>query len=199
MSMPEDIKSALRQAIAASLAVVRAESENYRETCLVWIKRGTGQWSGKYCDRAHLDKIFSVRRKQFEEAAEEFVHLFMAKYPDYRGPIGLHNPPQDRIRLQVTRIPESAIRWLWYVDGYWCAESGLNVDDAVIEAIVADFAESVERSSVRLRFQGQLLNFRMNVDVLDLPDNLSVRRLNEVEVSALDGGSLIALGFMRPP
>lgn len=196
MSSSEDIKSALRDAIAASWAIVGAELENYRETCLVWTKEATGRWSGKHYETPHLHRIIKARRKELDEAADEFTRLFIARYPNYTGPIGLHNLTQDRIRLYITGIPESAVRWIWYTKGLWCAVQGSDMD-IPIEPLVADFVESVEQPFVRLRFQGQLLNFRMDTDTLAFPDNLTVRRLNEREVSALDGGSLATLGFMR--
>lgn len=197
MSSPEDIKSVLRDAIAASWAVVGAELDNYRKTCLTWTKKPTGGWSGIHHDTPDIHRIINAKRKELDVAADEFVRLFMARYPNYPGPIGLHALTQDRIRLYVSRIPESAIQWIWYTEGLWCAVQGAD-RDIPIEPLVDEFMESVERPFVRLRFQGQLLNFGMETDTLAFPDNLTVRRLNEREVSALDGGSLATLGFMRP-
>ena len=41
---------------------------------------------------------------------------------------------------------------------------------------------------VRLRFQAELLNFRMPESSIELPQNLVIRRLTEAEVSTLNGG-----------
>lgn len=189
--MDDEIKSALKKAILTSLPIARGQLENYTQPYLVWSKRANGGWDGKFQDRPDLQKVFNATRDHLDEAAAGFASLFMAKHPEYSGPVGLAGLRHDRILTFVTRIPESALQWLWYTHG------SLDVDDAVVDAIVNEFVEFIERPTVRLRFQAQLLNYRMDADRLILPKNLVIRRLSEEEVSVLDGGPLTTLGFMR--
>jgi hypothetical protein len=189
--MDDELKSALKSAILMSSQIVREQLENYTQPYLIWRKHTNGGWYGKYQDRPDLHKTFNVTRGQLNEAASAFAGLFMAKYPEYSGPVGVTDLRHDRVLIYVTRIPESALRWFWYTQG------SLDVDDATIDAVVTDFVESIERPTIQLRFQGQLLNYHMDADRLVLPNDLVIRRLSEDEVSALDGGPLVRLGFMR--
>ncbi|HEY4759969.1 MAG TPA: hypothetical protein VIH42_05255 [Thermoguttaceae bacterium] len=190
--MDDELKSALKKAILASLSIVRGQLQNFSEVYLFWRKRSAGHWHGECQHRPALQKVFNATRNQLDEIAADCTGLFMAKHPEYSGPVGLAGLNQHRILTFVTWIPESAIRWLWYTHG------SLDVDDALLDVIINELEESVELPTVRLRFQAQLLNYRMAADRLILPDDLVIRRLSEQEVSVLDGGPLITLGFMRP-
>lgn len=84
------------------------------------------------------------------------------------------------------------------IGSLWDRHGTFDCDESWVDAIVEEFAEFVDRPAARFRFQAQLLNYRMTAARLDLPDNLTVRRLSEQEVSAFHGGPLEMLGFMSP-
>ena len=190
--MDDELKSVLKHAILTSLPVLRSQLEKFPEPYLVWSKRGNSGWTGKHQVRPNLQQVFNATRDQLHAAAAGFAGLFLAKHPEYGGLVGLAGLEHHRILNSDTQIPESALRWLWWKDGTF------DSDDASVGAVVNEFAQFVESPTVRLRFQAQLLNFRMDADRLTLPDDVIIRRLSEEEVSVLDGGPLITLGFMRP-
>ena len=187
--MNDDVKSALKTAILESSVIVREQLENYTELYLTWRKKPEGGWHGAYHQHPDFHKICNVTRDRLKEAADGFAGLFMTKHPEYKGPLGLKDLDFDRIRARVVGIPESALAWVWHTRGRLLAEG------SEIDAIVSEFAESIERPTILVRFQSQILNFGMATDRLTLPGGLIIRRLSEDEVTALDDGSVVILSF----
>jgi hypothetical protein len=188
--MNDDVKSALKAAISESSAIVREQLGNYPQLYLTWRKKPEGRWHGTYHQHPDLHKICNVTRDRLKDAADGFASLFMTKHPEYEGPLGLKDLSHDRIRTYVVGIPESALGWVWYAQGRLLA------DDSEIDTIVSEFAESIERPTIPVRFQTQILNFGMAADRLIFPDGLIIRRLSEDEVTAIDGGSVVILSAM---
>jgi hypothetical protein len=190
--MHEHVKLALKNAILASLPIVRDEIGNHPEAFQVWRKAGKNEWQFVFEDRANFRKVLNAVRNRLTEVATEFANLFRKEYPEYCEMVGLAGFGQQRICSTDSQIVESALGLLWY------RHSTLRFDDDSVGGIVDEFEKFVDQPNVRLNFQAQLLNFRMDSERLDLPENLVVRRLNDEEISAIYGGPAATLGFITP-
>jgi len=80
----------------------------------------------------------------------------------------------------------------------WDHHQSFDVGDADVLSIANEFEAFLDSTSIRYRFWSQLLNFRMEVDKLQLTEELTIRRLTEDEISSIYGGPLDTLTF-RPP
>jgi hypothetical protein len=80
----------------------------------------------------------------------------------------------------------------------WARHKTFELTDDQLDAIVQEFADFVDSKVIRLRYQTQLINFKMPADSVAMPDGLMIRRLTDEEVSAFHGGPIGTLGFLRP-
>jgi hypothetical protein len=76
----------------------------------------------------------------------------------------------------------------------WCRHGTFACRPDDVAGIVSEFEQFVDQERVRLRFFAQLLNFRCDSDSIELPDDLRIRRLADAEVTAIHGGSILAMG-----
>ena len=162
--MHDEPKSALKQAILRSLAVLRELVGRFSEPCLAWGKRSDGQWQGEYQQRPNMVQVYAAADKQLDQAAAEFASLFCVQYPEYDGMVGLAGFGSHRIGHNNTHILRHAIGLTWHRHGTF------DCDEASVDAIVEEFADFVDRPTVPLRLLGEHL--RRNNPVYTLLTNL---------------------------
>ena len=192
--MHQEPKSALKRAVLTFLPLLH-ELEltgRFSKPYLVLSRRGEGRWHGEYQQRPNLAQVYAAADRQLHEASAEFASSFFTKHPEYNAVAGFAEFGRSRFSNDKSRILRSAVRLLWQ------RHQTFDCDETAVDAIVEEFEEFVDRPTIRLRFQAQLLNYRMTASSLSLPENLTIRKLSEQEVSTLHGGSMQALGFLRP-
>jgi hypothetical protein len=138
-----------------------------------------------------MSKLFREADKQIKEASAGFCESFPVHHPEYAGMVGFRGIEGNWAKNH-SHIVQSALQYLWW------RHKTFELTDSHVDAIVQEFADFVDSQTVRLRFQAQLLNFKMPADSLTFPDGLTIRRLSEEEVSQFHGGPINTLGFIRP-
>lgn len=188
--MHDEPMALFKQAITNSLTHLQPLVGQFFEPYQVWRKVGD-IWNGEFEQRPDIGKAFSKADKQIEEASAAFCDAFQARHPEYAGMVGFRGMQHNWVKNQ-SHIVGSALRWLW-----WQYKT-FELTDSQLDAIVQEFADFVDSPTILLRFQTQLLNFKMPADSLALPSGLEIRRLSEEEVSQFHGGPIGMLGFVRP-
>lgn len=190
--MNDEVKIALKNAITMSLPILQPLTVQYTEPHLVWSRDGEQRWHGEYKDQPSFLSIFSASSKPLEEIGSEFLQLFRSHYPRFGGLLGLASLGLTNIVNDPSYILGNALIELW--DRYGTFECG---DDAV-EAIVQEFAEFVDSPTLRIRFEAQLLNYKMKRQKIEFAGNMTIRQLTEKEVSEIYGGSIRLLIRLIP-
>jgi hypothetical protein len=181
----------LKQAILISIRHVRPHVGKFSTQHLVWRKLDGSQWRGEFQTRPNMVKVLDATDEQIEQASAEFCDSFASHHPDYAGMVGFRGTSHNWAKNH-SHIVRSALTSLWR------QHKTFELTDEQVDAIVQEFADFVDNPTVRLRFQAQLLNFKMPADSVAFPSGLSLRRLSEDEVSRFHGGSIETLGFVRP-
>src|SRR5579859_1406213 len=183
--MNEEIKSALKRGILNCLPILHQLTANNQEPYLVWSKQKEGSWSGEYQQRTNVGSVLMAAEQQLDAAASDFTEAFFAAYPDYgRGKlVGCAGMGSMQLAHEKSYILKQAIVCLWQ------RHETFDCSEARVDAIVSEFAEFVDSPTIRVRFWSQLLNFQMSRAGLPLGGNLTIRRLDERQISALHGGT----------
>jgi len=189
--MHDEPRALLRQAILASLPHLQPLVGQSLTQYLVWRKLDDSRWHGEFQPRADMVKVFREARKQIKEASAAFCDSFPVRHPEYAGMVGFRGSQQNWANNH-SHIVRSA---LWSL---WRQHKTFDLSHAQVDAIVQEFADFVDNPTVRLRFQAQLVNFKMPAESLAFPGGLLIRRLSEEEVSTFHGGPIATLGFVRP-
>lgn len=122
-----------------------------------------------------------------------FYAAFLSDHPEYRDSlVGCSGLGAQQLFADKTFV----LRYL--LGELWRQHETFVCDEAAVAQIVDGFSDFIDAPTIRVRFQAELLNFRMAKDALSFPHGLVIRRLSENEVSHLNGGPLHAIGLFRP-
>ena len=176
--MDENIKSALREAILKSLPFLNDLVNHCQMQSLIWTKQGNSSWRSEYQLKPDLFRVFMAAENQLTFNGTEFTNRFFEKYPKYNETVyfgfGTHSLSSDQNRLF-----KSVISRIWACNGTF------SCDDFAVNQIIEEVEQFFEQSTIKVRFQSRLLNFQMTRDTLEITDSLTIRRLNEHEISEL--------------
>ncbi len=178
--MHQETKLALKEAILRSLPILQELSGQYQELYLVWNKGSDGGWRTTYQHRTCVGRALIAAEPQLNEVIEAFAGLFTLKHPEYRY---LTDP---KVVRDESHILKKALGHLWDKrETFACTESD-------VDALVDEYEEFVDRPTIRIRFQTQLLGYEMGAPSVQLAENLVIRKMNEREISEFQGGSLMS-------
>jgi hypothetical protein len=189
-TMHDEIKNLFRQAIVASAPHLQLLVGQFVEQHEVWQKVDDSRWRSTFEYRPNISKMFREAKTQIEKASATFCESFPIYHPEYAGMVGF-SETQVNWAKSHSHIVQSALRYLWW------RHKTFSFADAQVDAVVQEFADFVDSDHVHLRYQSQLLNFKMPADSLAFPNDLTIRRLSEEEVSCFHGGPVSTLGFFR--
>jgi hypothetical protein len=175
--MDENIQYALKQAILQSLPTLQSLVGCYTEPFQVWMKQDDRSWNGEYQLKPDLSRVFIAAENQLNENGANFTKLFFEKHPGYEGMVCFGG-------FGGRNFSDRASIFEAVMNRLWVRYETFNCDDAAVNEIVEEVSQFVKKQTVRYRFQAQLLNFTMIESTLSFPENLTIRRLNEQEVSA---------------
>ncbi len=191
--MHEEPKALLGQALHDSLLHLQPLVTQAVTQYLVWQKLDGSRWNGEFQPRPDEIYIFREADNQIIEASIAFRDSFSIHHPEYHGDIRFLSWQSNWSKFPP-RILHHALEYLWW------QHKSFHLNDAQVDAVVEEFSEFVDRRTVRLRFQAQLINFSMPTDSLALPGCIAIRRLSEKEISEIYGGRIDMLGlFHRRP
>jgi hypothetical protein len=182
----------LKNAILKCLPVLQPLIKRYTAPHQVWGKRGEGLWHAEVVLRPDLSQVFMAADKQLNEAAQPFAESFLAHHPEYNGIVSFRRYVFVNFGRNITIIFRHAISHLWR------QHESFELDASAVEWFVNEFEAFVDNPTVRFLFRCNLLNFNTSADSIDLPEGLRIRRMTPSEVTALYGGSMEALGSLRP-
>jgi hypothetical protein len=183
----EEVKLALKQAMLKSLPIFHQLSVQFQQPYPVWSKREDGGWQGTYQPRTDVFHVFLAAEKQLDKAASGFAGTFFSGYPEYgEGKlVGCAGLCWMQLAHDKSHILRKAIGCLWDRHGTF------DCNESCIDAVVDEFAEFIDSSKIRIRFQTLLLNFGMSGSGFRLSENLVVRRLSEAEISDIQSGPVM--------
>ncbi len=139
-------------------------------------------------------KIFIAADAEIRSESTGFESLFFTEYPEYSEGrlVGYDGTTYLQLAHDRALILRCALGCLWdRCQTFAC-------DEAAVERIVSEFAEFVDSPNIRVRFQAQLLNYRMHADTVNIGDMLTIRRLNDREITEFHGGSQ-TVGLSKRP
>jgi hypothetical protein len=188
--MHELVRDALRVAIKEAGALLEPLAGQFKEPHLIWTKQDTQQWRGSFQERPALTTVFIMADPELNKTGMKFADVLRRSHPEYDGLVGI-----DDSRVNVSQNPSLILNhaMLRLRDNHGTFQPG----DQAIEALVLEFSEFIDQSTIQLRFTAPLLNYQMDDERVALPDDLAIRRLTEAEVSDLRGGPFWLLGSPR--
>jgi hypothetical protein len=186
--MNENTQFALKKAILQSLPILQSLLGSYCEQSQVWTKYDEGSWRSEYKLKPYLFKVFNAAENQLNENGASFTKLFFENYPEYEGMVCFGGFGGRNFSDRVS-IFKAVIKRLWI------RYETFNCNDSAVDEIVEEVIQFVKQPMIRYRFQAQLLNFTMIESTLSFPGNLTIRRLNEQEVSAFINDSITPVSF----
>lgn len=187
--MDEKTQLALKQAILQSLPTLQSLLGCYTEPFQVWMKQDDGSWRSEYQLKPDLFRVFIAAENQLNENGANFTKLFFENHPEYEGMVCFGGFGGRNFSYNRASIFQSVINRLWV------RYETFNCSDAAVNEIVQEVNQFIKQPMIRYRFQAQLLNFTMTESTLLLPENLTIRRLNEQEVSAFLNDSINPSSF----
>jgi hypothetical protein len=138
-----------------------------------------------------FDQISPAVDNYLSKNGAEFSEFLLENHPQYKGMVYIHGTMWNLGTIDPNYIFKTLIRHLWE------RHPTFNSNEIEVDNIIDEFQQLVNTSTVKYRFQSQLLNFKMTESMLSLPNNLRIRRLSEEEVSDFYGGSSAML-LIRP-
>jgi hypothetical protein len=190
-NMHDEPRALFKKAIIESLPNLQPLVGKFLEYYQVWRKVSDSQWSGAFEARPDINKMLGEVDEYIGKASAAFSDSFPVHHPEYAGTVGFRGFTLNWADGHA-HIVRSALGSLWV------RYKTFELTDDQLDTIVQEFADFVDSKVIRLRYQTQLINFKMPADSLVLPDGLMIRRLTDEEVSAFHGGPIGTLGFLRP-
>jgi hypothetical protein len=145
--MHEESRVLFRQAILTSLPHLQSLVGQFFSPQLVWRKLDSLQWQGEFQSRPDIGNVFRKADRQIEEESAGFRESFVIRHPEYAGKVGFGDIQHNNWSKRVN-IVRSALNSLWW------RHKTFQLTEAQVDAIVQEFADFVDRPTVRLRFQG---------------------------------------------
>jgi hypothetical protein len=163
----------------------------FSEQWLVWRKAGEGRWQGEYQTKPGLSQAFAVADRELNAASASFVDLFRARHPEHAGFVGTQRSGLFNFGHDPSHIVRSSLSRIWNLG------ETFDVPESTVDNIADEFEQFIHATTIRSRFQAQLLNFKMKPDRATLTKELTIRRLTEEEVSAFYAGSMGMMSHTR--
>ena len=185
-------KLALKRAIIEVLPGLQQLAQQFSEPYLTWRKENRA-WHGEYCERPDITHALIAANAQLEKVGAPFCNALLNEYPKFRdGLVGCSGLGGQQLFADKTFVLRYLLGELWQRHGTFAC------NEAAVVELIEGFSEFIDRPTIRVRFQAELLNFRMAKEALSFPEGLVIRRLDEEEISHLNGGSLHTIGLLRP-
>lgn len=165
--MHDEPRDLFRQSILASLPHLQPLVGQFVSQYQVWRKLADSRWQSEYELRPDIRKVLNEADNEIKEASAAFCDSFPARHPKYAGMVGFHGSLHNWAKNH-SHIVRSALGALWR------KYRTFQLDNAQVEAIVQEFADFVDSPTARLRFQAQLVNFKMSGDALSFPAGLVI-------------------------
>jgi Apea-like HEPN len=176
--MDEKIQFALKQAILQSLPTLQSLLGYYSEQSQVWTKQDEG-WRSEYQYQLKPDlfRVFIAAENQLNENGARFTKLFFDNHPEYEGMVcfGGFGGRNFSDRVSIFKA---------VINRLWVRYETFNCNDAAVNEIVEEVTQFIKQPMIRYHFQAQLLNFTMIESTISFPENLTIRKLNEQEMSS---------------
>ena len=179
--MHDEVKAALRTAIANVAPGLQQRLGQMNEPHLVWHRQGQ-QWQGEYQDRPSL--LTLAVHQPLDQASRDLMRVFLQHYPHFNGMVGFASFGTGNFSAMPTNLLSTMFSHMLHRYGTFVC------DPAQMDAIIAEVAAFADQPMMQFRFTAQLLNFRMNADEICLPEGLRICRLTDEEVNAIYGGPM---------
>jgi len=175
-------KLALKRAIIEVLPGLQQLAQQFSEPYLTWRKENRA-WHGEYCERPDITHALIAANAQLEKVGAPFCNALLNEYPKFRdGLVGCSGLGGQQLFADKTFVLRFLLGELWRRHGTFAC------NEAAVVELIEGFSEFIDRPTIRVRFQAELLNFRMAKEALSFPEGLVIRRLDEEEISHLNGG-----------
>gem|GEM_PF-6054081 len=181
--MHAEVRNALRTAVQNVSALLQPVADRPTEPCLVWRRAGQRSWQSEYMQRPSFISLEPEIVATITAAGRNFLDAFLKHHPEYSGTVGTTLMTMN-ITHDPGRIPKLVAATLWERHG------SLQPEASQLETVLDEFAEFIDKPTIRIIAIAPLLNFYMEPGSLPLFENVTLRRLTEDEISALHGGPL---------
>jgi hypothetical protein len=189
--MNDEIKVPFRGALRQTLAVLRSVDRDRSEVHLIWRRTGPRAWQGEYEPRPSLVPVFSPGAVDWDALSKDLGESLRAHQPEYLGMVG------SSITGLLSLTPSFLLQRL--VLEIWRRHSTFDVSDNVIETLVEEWAAFVDSPVIPVEYLAHLINFSADEEIngIALPQGVTLKRLDDNEITELYGGPMEALMF--PP
>lgn len=190
--MHEEVREVLERVVREILDILQITPFKTFENHQVWFKDNSGAWRGSWEQKPRIDQsIFSQNDPiNWSILSERVRQPFLKYYPEYlQGLIGT--------RHGVGRLDLSST--IQHLIGEIIHKSYFNLpaDQSLIQSFIQEFSDFFDEPKINFTYLSPLINFRVdeNVENILLPNDLSIKRLNEDEITEIYGGEISDLLF----
>lgn len=175
--MKIETKELLFEAIIKCIPIVQKASENHLISARSWRREGENAWQSFTIKQPDIHEIYFEAEEAIACTLRTFMQAFVCEYPQYLGQVGLANSYRRSFGRHDMSLPSIVLNHIWKRFGTFA------INESQVDILVQDFASFVDSSVVTFTFMGQLLNFKMQGDNIDLPEGIRIRRMSDEEVS----------------
>jgi hypothetical protein len=162
-----------------------------QELRVICEKVSPGTWSWQIKSVTSILPILKNDVVDWKALGTAVTEALQKHHPEYLGNVGT---------ISGGTLPFDAAHLLQrVVIGIWERHSTWSPDEHAINELIQEFARFVDQPNIPVTYAAQLLNFSLDprIDVVTLPEGMTIRQLNEKEFSQIYGGDPL-LGAILP-
>ncbi|MBW4486236.1 MAG: hypothetical protein KME12_00430 [Trichocoleus desertorum ATA4-8-CV12] len=186
--MQEKVKNALKDAITKSLPILYPLYTQLTEPYLEWYRDENLQWQASWVDRSSSYLTFREAREFLHETSAEFIKIFCEYYPQYTNLVGTRG-----CFINIVNDPSGILKSA--LGELWNRHEATQVTNESIEILLQEFAKFIDCPTLKFHYTATLLNYKMDAEAVQLPNNLVIRQLSEREASKMYGGPMSMIPF----
>jgi hypothetical protein len=188
--MHEDVEKALRTAIIESLDHLQPLVARFETHRTKWRIGEDSMWHGENVVCPDLDRMYQSADEKLHDIGQSFLRILSFHYPNFDGHIGYPSFGSPNLYYDSFRLLRLILNELWN------RHETFQLGDEHINTIIQEFSAFIGNPTSRFRYIAVLLNYTMDLDVIQINDSARIRRMNGLEFSEIYGHSFSREGSL---
>jgi len=176
--MHSEVRDCLRTALRQALWHAHQGPQQYAQFMVFsWTRGG---WQG----RSELRPVLPTSVRYPHELAEPLQRALVAYYPEHVAGVGT-------AYIGVGKLDAGQLLYRM-IQLVWSRHSAFDVGENAIDGLVAEFAEFIDATEIRISYLAPILNLELDASIteIELSSGVKVRRISDAEATELYGGRM---------
>lgn len=187
----DELNDILDRALRSVLPEVEALGQQYTEPWIVWKRTGSSNWSGETEFRPDRLQVMMNARPSLVAHSAPLREYFTQNFPGFMSRLGIRGSSFGEVAGDQT-YPFCQV-----LDAYWRQAGSYEIGDQAIAAVIASVRDVLASGKVGCRFTAIIRNLRSASKSVCISPTLTVRELNDEELTSFYGGSHSTLVHAR--